>query len=127
MGRITAEKGVKICLGQAFSVPEDFRLEDYSNVPPWNFLCEAPAKEVCVQFERSEFWRISDFCSSHGAVRETDADSVEWTLTVRSYDPLVNWLLPLGTAAIPMSPPEFVQRYREVVTEMLERYTTEVQ
>ena len=123
VNRIDASKGVKVQPGRTFTIPEDFRLRDYSSVPPWNYFSDNQAREVVIEISKDDFWKMEKFCRRHGSVEEVESESsVRWHPKVKEFDPLIKWILPYGTAVRPVAPPEFKTRYQEVVMETLKRY-----
>lgn len=122
VSRIPGKTPVKVDKEKTFTVPADFNLKDYASAPPWNFLFEEEDKDVTVEIDSDEFWRVSEFCQAHGRVDPGQDGLIRWRLKVRDYDPLIKWMLPFGTAMHPSEPGDFVMRYRSMVREMLAQY-----
>ncbi len=115
-------KGVKSLAQGSYAIPDNFRMKDYSSVPPWNFLYENPPVEATIEISGDDFWRVEGFCRDHGQVSETGRDAWLWKLEVRDFDPLIRWMLPFGSGMIPKQPEEFVSRYRTLVRKTLDNY-----
>jgi predicted DNA-binding transcriptional regulator YafY len=121
VSRIDADKKVRSFPQETFEVPATFRLRDYSEVPPWRFQPENPVEQVSVEIDRQEFWRVEESCRRDGQVEKTPSGFL-WRVGVHSYTPLINWLLPLGASVQPVSPPPFVECYRETIETILAQY-----
>lgn len=122
VSRMTKNSSFRIHREKQFHRPEDFDVQDYANVPPWNFLQENPVREVLVQIDGDEYWRMDEYCERFGAAETNPDGDVFWRVPVRDPDALIKWLLPFGSAATPVAPPDFVSRYSEIVRETLLHY-----
>jgi len=103
--RLDRMKDVKLVAGERgeFAKPKDFRIAAYLNRAPWELSDDKPVTaRVRFAFPQSR-WVIGE---GLGKVVKplTDDGGAELEFAVRSADPFVRWLLPLGKAAQILEP-----------------------
>ena len=112
--RLDRLKDVSIVEGTQgeFTVPKGFRIASYLNRAPWELSDEKPVTvRVRINFPQSR-WVIGERLGK--VVKAvTDDAGTEFEFEVRSVDPFIRWLLPLGQQVEVLSPPSVKQSLEE--------------
>ncbi len=104
--RLDRMKDVSIVEGEKaeFAVPKGFQIATYLNRAPWELSDDKPVTvRVRINFPQSR-WVIGERLGKVVKAVTDDAGS-EFEFAVRTADPFVRWLLPMGKQAEVLSPP----------------------
>ena len=106
--RLDRMKDVALIGGEEgeFRVPKDFKIASYLNRAPWELSHDKPVTvRVRIDFPQSR-WVIGERIGKV-TKRVTDDAGSEFEFEVRTPDPFIRWLLPLGAHVKVLSPPSF--------------------
>jgi len=112
--------------GGDFTVPVNFRLEDYIGRPPWELAARAPTR-VVIRLDEVVAWMVAEERQSGDRLRRTPGGGAILERTVSDPEAFVHWLLRFGAHAELLSPQHLRVRLADEIRRVRALYEAPVQ